>query len=136
MSTQFDLFNIFLDGSWFVLQTTHTMLATYGLVQKSMFNETHLHWLVYDGHRFAQYFANTINTHPLLLYTTALPFTPINTSIYKNFYHNRLPKVVCGMEKMWPQQLLQLQGHDNSTMSVAFSPDGSKIVSGSWDKTI
>ena len=112
------------------------MLATNCLIQESTLNETHLHRLVYDGHRFAQYFANTINTHPLLLYTTALPFTPINTSIYKEFYHDRLPKVVCGVEKMWPPQLLQLQGHDNVIASVAFSPDGSKIVSGSWDCTI
>ena len=26
--------------------------------------------------------------------------------------------------------------HSNFVMSVAFSPDGTKIVSGSWDKTI
>jgi WD40 repeat protein len=95
-----------------------------------------LYQLVYDGHRFAQYFANTITEHPLLLYTTALPFTPTNTSIYKKFYRNDLPEVVCGVEKMWPQQLLQLQGHDDFVFSVAFSPDGSKIVSGSRDKTI
>jgi hypothetical protein len=56
---------------------------------------------VYDGHRFAQYFANTIEEHPLLFYVTALPFTPANTSIYKRFYDNRLPKVVCGVEKSW-----------------------------------
>ena len=36
----------------------------------------------------------------------------------------------------WPPELQQLQGHDNNVSSVAFSPDGSKIVSGSYDKTI
>ena len=95
-----------------------------------------LHQLLYDGHRFAQYFANTIKEHPLLLYTTALPFTPTNTSIFKKFYHSRLPKVVCGVDKMWSPELIQLQGHDGSINSVAFSPDGSKIISGSDDKTI
>jgi WD40 repeat protein len=99
-------------------------------------NHTDLHQLLYDGHRFAQYFANTIKKHPLLLYTTALPFTPTSTSIFKKFYHSRLPKVVCGVEKMWPRQLMQLQGHDDTINSVAFLPDGSKIVSGSSDKTI
>jgi len=94
-----------------------------------------LQQLVHDGHRFAQYFAHTIKEHPLLLYSTALPFTPTDTSIYKTFYHNQLPEVVCGM-KMWPQQLLQLHGHDSEVNSVAFSPNGSKIVSGSDDKTI
>src|SRR5882757_5665779 len=105
-------------------------------MQKSSRNDTDLHQLLYDGHRFAQYFANTIKEHPLLLYTTALPFTPTNTSIYKKFYHNHLPEVVSGVEKMWPQQLLQLYGHDDLISSVAFSPNGSKIVSGSGDKTI
>jgi WD40 repeat protein len=33
-------------------------------------------------------------------------------------------------------QLAVLQGHESYVYSVAFSPDGSKIVSGSYDKTI
>ena len=32
--------------------------------------------------------------------------------------------------------LSPLKGHDDTVFSVAFSPDGSKIVSGSYDKTI
>ena len=74
--------------------------------------------------------------HPLLLYTTALPFTPTNTSIFKIFYHSGLPKVVCGVDKMWSPELLQLRGHHNTVNCVAFSPDGSKIISGSCDETI
>ena len=30
----------------------------------------------------------------------------------------------------------KLEGHTNSVMSVAISPDGKTIVSGSWDNTI
>ena len=110
--------------------------ATDIFIQKSSRNDTDLHQLLYDGHRFAQYFANSIKEHPLSLYTTALPFTPTNTSIFKKFHQNHLPKVVCGVEKMWPKQLMQLKGHYDEVNSVAFSPDGSKIVSGSRDKTI
>ena len=47
-----------------------------------------------------------------------------------------MPKVVCGLGKTWPLALQQLKGHDDHVVSVAFSPDGSKIVSGSFDKTI
>ena len=61
--------------------------------------------LVYNGHWFAQYFPNTIEEHPLLLYVSALPFTPPNTSIYERFYHKGLPRVICGVEKVWPWQL-------------------------------
>ena len=67
---------------------------------------------------------------------TALPFTPTDTSIFKKFYHRGLPKVVCGVDKMWTQDLIQLRGHDSLVNSVAFSPDGSKIISGSNDETI
>ena len=106
------------------------------LIQKSSRSDTDLYQLLYDSHRFGQCFANTINAHPLLLYTAALPFTPTNTSIFQIFYHSGLPKVVCGVDKMWSPELIQLQGHDAVIKSVAFSPDGSKIISGSHDKTI
>ena len=29
-----------------------------------------------------------------------------------------------------------LQGHSYSVRSVSFSPDGTKVASGSWDKTV
>ena len=45
-------------------------------------------------------------------------------------------KVVCGLRKIWPPTLQQLKGHDDNVVSVAFSPDGSKVVSGSSDETI
>ena len=106
------------------------------MIQKSSRSDTDLYQLLYDGQRFAQYFANTINAHPLLIYTTALPFTPTNTSIFKTFYHSCLPKVVCGVDKTWSPEIIQLQGHDGQIFSVAFSPDGSKIISGSYDQTI
>ena len=32
--------------------------------------------------------------------------------------------------------LKTLEGHSNSVASVAYSPDGTKIISGSWDDTI
>ena len=83
-----------------------------------------------------QSFTNTINMHPLLLYTAALPFTPTNMSIFKNFYHSGLPKVVCSVDKMWSPELIQLHSHNGRIFSVAFSPDGSKIISGSDDMTI
>jgi WD40 repeat protein len=112
------------------------MLATKNFMQKTSATHTDLHQLVYDGHRFMQYFANTIEEHPLLVYASALPFAPANTKIYEIFYHNRLLKVVSGVEKMWPRLLQLFQGHSNLVSSVTFSPDGSKIVSGSHDKTI
>jgi hypothetical protein len=58
------------------------MVPTDLFVQKTSSKHTDLQQLVYDGHRFAQYFGNTIEEHPLLLYASALPFTafPAKTS--------------------------------------------------------
>ncbi|KIL54678.1 hypothetical protein M378DRAFT_92097 [Amanita muscaria Koide BX008] len=96
-----------------------------------------LRQLVYDAHRFAQYFSNTIEEHPLLIYVSALPFTPANTSIYQKFYRKGLVKVISDALKSWPPQLQLFRGHDDCVTSVAFSHDGSKIiVSGSDDNTI
>ena len=136
MTAPFVHFETFLPGFRSVLQHSSQTLTTYLFIQKSSPKYGDLRQLVDDGHRFAQYFANTIGKHPLLVYASALPFTPADTSIYKRFYHNGQMKVVCGVEKMWPRQLQQLQGHEDYVHSVAFSPDGSKIISGSDDKTI
>ncbi|KAF7972470.1 hypothetical protein HWV62_17888 [Athelia sp. TMB] len=100
------------------------------------FPSSELFAFVQDAHRFARYFEHTIKEHPLLIYISALPFTPRNTIIYRTFYHERLPRVVTGMEPEWPPLLQILQGHENDVRSVCFSPDGSRIVSGSTDWTV
>ena len=48
---------------------------------------------------------------------------------YKKAFEKKIdvPKFKC---------LKTLEGHSNSVTSVAYSPDGRKIISGSWDKTI
>ncbi|KZP25176.1 hypothetical protein FIBSPDRAFT_1041650 [Athelia psychrophila] len=58
--------------------------------------QSDLYHFVHDAHRFAQYFSSTIEKHPLLIYTSAIPFTPHDTLIYKTFHHNKLPHVVSG----------------------------------------
>jgi len=91
---------------------------------------------VNDAHRFAQYFANAIEEHPLLICATALPFTPHGTLIYKAFYRRRLTRVVSGVEPTWKPLLQAMHGHGDAVVSAAFSPDGLKIVSGSNDNTV
>ncbi|KAF7970202.1 hypothetical protein HWV62_24790 [Athelia sp. TMB] len=113
-----------------------SMLFRWTQTLQKYFAGGHLYRLVHDAQRFAQCFVHTINEHPLLIYTSALTFTPKDTLIYKTFHHPQLPRVVTGSETIWPPQLQVLQGHKGSVLSVAFSPDGSKIVSGSDDKTV
>ncbi|KAF7968096.1 hypothetical protein HWV62_31995 [Athelia sp. TMB] len=100
------------------------------------FPGSELYDFVYDADRFARYFASTIIEHPLLVYTSALPFTPRDTIVFKTFYNDTLPHVVSGVEHNWPPLLQMLYGHEDTVNSVSFSPDGSRIVSGSSDKTV
>jgi len=46
--------------------------------------------------------------------------------------------IVTGTARIWDaegKELRKLEGHTNAILSVAFSPDGKKIVTGSFDKT-
>ncbi|KZP17415.1 hypothetical protein FIBSPDRAFT_934094 [Athelia psychrophila] len=86
---------------------------------QTYFPGSKLHDLVHDAYRFTQYFANTIIEHPLFIYASALPFTPHDTIIYKTFHTTKLPHAM-----------------SDRCRSVVFSPDGTKIVSGSDDKTV
>ncbi|KAF7972465.1 hypothetical protein HWV62_17878, partial [Athelia sp. TMB] len=114
--------------------TLPSSLLTYSVQEN--FSDNELFDFVQDAHRFSRYFEDTIKEHPLSVYISALPFTPRNTIIYKTFFHERLPLVVAGVEPEWPPLLQTLRGHEDIVQCVCFSPDGSRIVSGSWDKTV
>ncbi|KAH7918702.1 WD40 repeat-like protein, partial [Leucogyrophana mollusca] len=81
-------------------------------------------------------FAAEIEEHPLLVYHSALPFSPRNSLTYKRFYDHKSYAKVTGLQDSWSPILLRLTGHQYLVQSVAFSPDGTHIVSGSSDETI
>ena len=74
------------------------------------------------------------------LYLSALPFSPLKT-IMPRCLLDRFPgtaEVVVGQHHDWPQSQQVLRGHNSAVNTVAFSPDGRHIVSGSdfRDRTI
>ena len=91
-----------------------------------------------DGNKFLQNFAGMIDESIPHLYLSALPFAPcksiLATSLVSQF--PKIAQVAVGQCEDWPTNQLVLQGHTSSVNSVAFSPDGRHIVSGSWDQTI
>jgi WD40 repeat protein len=100
-------------------------------------DQTRLLELVRDAHCFARIFAHSIEAHPLLLYVSALPFTPTNTALYQKFHHHDMyPSISGGFQHTWASEYPMLQvlaGHREPVISVAFSPDGTRIVSSSFD---
>jgi WD40 repeat protein len=90
---------------------------------------------VSDAWRFAQTYGTLIEEHPLLVYASALPFTPITSTIYQLFHDPfTYLTVVGGFQQSWSALLHVISV--NSVRSVAFSPDGTRIVSGSYDNTV
>ena len=93
--------------------------------------------LIHDTKRFALYNRSIIEKVPLQLYCSALVFTPENSIVRKKFkgcipdWIQLKPKV----QAYWNAAQQALEGHTSSVRSVAFSPDGKQVVSGSWDAT-
>jgi WD40 repeat protein len=75
---------------------------------------------------------------PLQLYCSALVFAPEKSIIRRQFeecippWIKRKPK----MQGNWNGALQTLEGHASGVYSVAFSPDGKQVVSGSGDNTV
>jgi WD40 repeat protein len=78
-----------------------------------------------------------METHPLLVYMSALPFTPTKTILYQTFHRPDLyPSIAGGFQHTWSPLQMVLMGHEDSISSVAISCNGKRIVSGSDDSTI
>ncbi|KIJ39191.1 hypothetical protein M422DRAFT_175509 [Sphaerobolus stellatus SS14] len=72
------------------------------------------------------------------LYLSALTFVPQKTSFFRSFLENIIQraKVLAELGGKWPAMELTLTGHQAGINSVSFSPDGERVVSGSYDQTI
>ncbi|KAL4738277.1 WD40 repeat-like protein [Aspergillus similis] len=91
-----------------------------------------------DAYRFLLRNMRIADIAPLQLYCSGLVFSPGN-SIVKKTFKDQQPRwisVFSGTEKSWGADLQTLEGHSHFVQSVAFSPDGQRIVSGSYDSTI
>ncbi|KIN92861.1 hypothetical protein M404DRAFT_655279, partial [Pisolithus tinctorius Marx 270] len=91
-----------------------------------------------DAIKLVQNFGSVIFHSTPHLYVSALPFIPPNTLLSKMLLpkFSGLAEVAVGVVKGWPVEQLLLHGHASIVNSVALSPDGKRIVSGSRDKTV
>jgi WD40 repeat protein len=72
------------------------------------------------------------------LYLSAMPQTPTNSplcQLWLDHLHKHV-SVGLGNPANWPAEVHSLHGHTGPIDSVAYSPDGTHIVSGSRDKTV
>ncbi|TGO17002.1 hypothetical protein BPAE_0455g00010 [Botrytis paeoniae] len=97
-----------------------------------------LYAFIHDAKRFALYSRSVIEQTPLQSYCSALVFAP-EKSIVRTTFEKCIPPWIQKkpiVEPYWNAMLQTLEGHKNSVFSVAFSPDGKQVVSGSRDNTI
>ena len=93
--------------------------------------------VIKDVVKFVQNFTGVIDKCTPHLYLSALPFSPSNSMMARNLVKKfpGIAQVVVGQHDDWPRNEQVLQGHTGTIYSVAFSPDGRHIVSGSRDQT-
>ncbi|KAK3946936.1 hypothetical protein QBC32DRAFT_112172 [Pseudoneurospora amorphoporcata] len=101
-------------------------------------DQSHLSKLVWDAYRFALSCKSIIEQAPLQAYISALVFAP-SSSLIKRSFRAEEPKWIRtkpAVELDWNACLQTLEGHSGTVYSVAFSPDGQRLASGSWEDTI
>ncbi|CCA71457.1 related to WD40-repeat protein (notchless protein) [Serendipita indica DSM 11827] len=91
-----------------------------------------------DIRRFIMAFSVPIQESAAHIYISALPFSPKKSliRIEGQSGHGNTLSVTRGLEEMYPGLPGILRGDQGSVCAVSFSPDGSRIISGSFDKTI
>ncbi|KAG8709222.1 hypothetical protein FRC09_000787, partial [Ceratobasidium sp. 395] len=90
-----------------------------------------------DAYRLVLSFYDAISASTPHLYVSALAFAPSDSGIAQRMrgYFPNLLRVTEGGTKNWTPCLRTISS-TSSVNSVAFSPDGRRIVSGCWDQTV
>ncbi|KAJ7613251.1 hypothetical protein DFH06DRAFT_1015013, partial [Mycena polygramma] len=91
-----------------------------------------------DAKQFIAFFLPPIVQCAPQIYISALALAPTE-SLISTIFRPAFPRLVSvsrGQMKQWPVTIAVLEGHTQGIESVAFSPDGKLIISGSWDRTI
>ncbi|KAH9002381.1 hypothetical protein EDB86DRAFT_3074161 [Lactarius hatsudake] len=94
--------------------------------------------LVNDASAFVRYFRAAIATSAPHVYLSALPFAP-TCSLVSAHYSSSFPRILRverGRLSLWPSSELVISNVGGGVLSIALSPDGQRIVSGSDDRTI
>jgi WD40 repeat protein len=91
-----------------------------------------------DASRFALRNRYIIDEAPLQIYMSALLFAPSKSNVRQMFDHGlqRHFEVMPSVTEQWGAERQKLEGHDYRVNTVAFSPDGKTVASGSDDNTV
>ena len=91
-----------------------------------------------DASVFVRYFGKAMAKSAPHVYLSALPFAPIH-SLVSAHYSGSFPRILHmehGQLSHWPSSEMVISNVGDEVFSIALSPDGQHIVSGSVDKTV
>jgi hypothetical protein len=128
--------------SW-IRKTSEGILAIFSLealilISTKAGKSLKLQAFVYDAKRFVLYNRSVIEQAPIQIYSSALIFAP-EKSIIRRQFENCIPPFIRRKPRVqtnWNAALQTLEGHSCWIISVAFSPEGKQVVSGSNDQTL
>jgi WD40 repeat protein len=91
-----------------------------------------------DMRAFVATFASVISQSAAHIYLSGLAFALPNSVTSREYmsHYSQTLVVETGGLSTWPATQSVLTGHSDTVCSVAFSPDGRRVVSGSDDSTI
>jgi WD40 repeat protein len=93
---------------------------------------------IHDAVRFAMRGGPGIQVAPLQVYCSALVFAP-KKSLVRQSFAQEMPSWIAnifGLDEEWGPLWQTLEGHAGLVTSVAFSANGDRLASGSYDKTV
>ncbi|KAJ7745956.1 WD40-repeat-containing domain protein [Mycena olivaceomarginata] len=89
-----------------------------------------------DAQKFVSVFAPAIIQSVPHIYISAIPLAPKQSAV-RAHYISWFPRLLrYSVPNSWMSLEKILQGHDDQVFSIASSPDGQRIISGSGDKTV
>ena len=94
--------------------------------------------MISEASKFVNAFGYPISQSVPHIYLSALPFLPSESAVLRRMraeFQNTL-SVEAGTSEQWPVIRQTFTGHSDDVTSVAFSPDSTRIVSGSYDGTV
>src|SRR3984885_14092680 len=94
--------------------------------------------IISEATKFVNAFGYPISQSMPHIYLSALPFSPSESTVLQhmhNAFQNTL-SVQAGSPKQWPVIRQTLTGHSDDVRSVVFSPNSTRIASGSFDNTV
>ncbi|KZP06583.1 WD40 repeat-like protein [Athelia psychrophila] len=97
-----------------------------------------VHGFAKDGIKFVSAFSSVIADSAPHVYISTLPFAP-STSVISQCHSSTIKhtlRVTNSTRTDWPPCEQVIEGHTERVFSVAFSSDGERVASASYDKTI